>query len=263
MLIDCPSCQRSYHIARISVDRRGRRIHCTGCGTYFVVGPLLPDVSERQLSAGGFAMATAGAIPPPPATDAGWHTPAISAPWRPQGRISAVTVSTRTQPEAARRRGRPLRPLWQAGMALAGLGLAMGLIKARDEVVRRVPGAGAAYAMIGLPVNLRGLELQRVHSTLLADGGGSVLAVEGEIVNDRDRQLPVPDMRLSVRSAQGQELYSWTAQAPKAKLDAGETIAFRARLVAPPANGQAVMVRFADAEAAPGAGSLVSSPQVR
>jgi hypothetical protein len=58
----------------------------------------------------------------------------------------------------------------------------------------------------------------------------------------------VPELRLAVRDDQGHEIYTWGAASPKTKLEGGETIAFRARLVAPPADGHDVFVRFAAAE---------------
>jgi hypothetical protein len=58
----------------------------------------------------------------------------------------------------------------------------------------------------------------------------------------------VPPVALTVLGADGQAKYAWTTPAPKARLEAGETIAFRARLAAPPAEGADVLVRFASAE---------------
>ena len=60
------------------------------------------------------------------------------------------------------------------------------------------------------------------------------------------RNHAVPALRIAVRDKAHNELYSWTAPAPKTKLDAGETIVFRSRLAAPPEDGQDLMVSFAD-----------------
>jgi hypothetical protein len=72
-----------------------------------------------------------------------------------------------------------------------------------------------------------------------------VLVTEGEIVNIRRERNNVPAVTLAVRGANGLDRYSWTAPTPKARLEAGEKIAFRARLASPPEDGAEVLVRFA------------------
>jgi hypothetical protein len=126
----------------------------------------------------------------------------------------------------------------------------MGLIGLREKIVRAAPPTAAAYAAFGLPVNLAGLELRGVHSQIVMEGPRKVLTIEGEIVNTRREANRVPSVALTVRSETGQEKYSWTTQAPKSKLEAGEKIAFRARLASPPEGGSDVLVRFASLDEA-------------
>lgn len=122
---------------------------------------------------------------------------------------------------------------------------ATALIALRERIVRILPQAAVAYRAAGLPVNLAGLELRDVHSRIVIDGARKVLTIEGEIVNVRREQNRVPPVKLAVRGENGLERYSWTAPAPKSRLEAGETIAFRARLASPPEDGADVLVRFA------------------
>src|SRR5581483_5044913 len=109
------------------------------------------------------------------------------------------------------------------------------------------PGTASIFAWIGLPVNLRGLALRDVGGTLLQDGQRHVLAVAGEIANLRSYPQAVPAVRVGLRAADGREIYAWTAAVSQSKLGAGETIAFRTRLLAPPREAREVVVRFADA----------------
>lgn len=127
---------------------------------------------------------------------------------------------------------------------------ATALIALRERIVRVLPPAASAYRAAGLPVNLAGLELRDVRSRIVMDGARKVLAVEGEIVNIRREQNRVPPMRLAVRGENGLDRYTWTAPAPKSRLDAGERIAFRARLASPPEDGADVLVRFAKVDEA-------------
>jgi predicted Zn finger-like uncharacterized protein len=129
-----------------------------------------------------------------------------------------------------------------------GLGLivlAMALIGFREHVVRLAGSSAPIYAAIGLPVNLPGLSIRAMKSTLLEAPEARVLAIEAEITNIRPTQTPLPDLRLALRGPDGQEIYSWTAKPPKARLEAGESIAFKTRLSAPPEGARDLMVRFA------------------
>ena len=131
-----------------------------------------------------------------------------------------------------------------AAVALA----ATALIGLRAPIVRLAPPLAGAYRAVGLPVNLAGLELRDVRSKIVMEGARKVLVTEGEIVNIRREQNRVPSISLAIRGANGLDRYSWTAPAPKSRLEAGEKIAFRARLAAPPEDGADVLVRFAKAE---------------
>jgi hypothetical protein len=125
---------------------------------------------------------------------------------------------------------------------------AMALIALREKIVRIAPLSATFYSGIGLPVNLAGLELRSLKSQIVIDGVRKVLTIEGEIVNLRREANRVPPMALTVRGENGLDKYAWTEPAPKARLEPGETIAFRARLASPPPDGANVLVRFASAE---------------
>jgi hypothetical protein len=117
----------------------------------------------------------------------------------------------------------------------------------REAIVRTVPAGARIYAMLGLPVNLRGLAFRDVKGILLDEGQQRVLAIAGEISNLRGSTWPVPDLRIAVRGSDGREMYTWTTAAPKPDLEAGETVAFRARLATPPEGAREIVVRFAEA----------------
>jgi len=120
----------------------------------------------------------------------------------------------------------------------------MALIGLRNKIVRVAPPTARVYAAIGLPVNLAGLELRDVRSRIVMDGARKVLTIEGEIVNLRREASRVPQVALTVRGEDGRDQYAWTTRPPKAKLEPGEAMPFRARLVSPPENGADVLVRF-------------------
>jgi predicted Zn finger-like uncharacterized protein len=118
------------------------------------------------------------------------------------------------------------------------------LVGWRDDFVRVFPQTASFYAMLELPVNLRGVTLDNVATTTEQHDGVPILVVEGNIVNDSRRIVDVPRLKFVVRNAAREEVYSWTAVPPRPNLPPGDTVAFRSRLASPPPDGRDVLVRF-------------------
>ena len=222
MLIDCPGCAASYHITKAALGPNGRRVACPRCETVWLAAPSLPE-------AAGFIKATPHFSPEekPPAKQSA-YVRAIAAP----------------VPRELRPRGMGL-----AGKLLAGtaaLALAMGLIASRDAVARVWPGAGRLYAEIGMPVGGQSLAIRELHTALARVNGEVFLSVEGVIFNRRQQETAVPPIRLAIRDAAGNELYTWQVAPPRHALQGGDSLPFRARLAAPPADGRDVVAHFAN-----------------
>ena len=141
---------------------------------------------------------------------------------------------------------------WRARGAMAPAFVLAGLviigataITCRTTIVSITPATAAVYAGVGLPVNLRGLSIAKLHVTVTqqTDGPGELL-ITGEIDNLRDGKTSVPDLHLALRGEDGREIYVWTTKGPKTSLDARERVPFRARLAAPPAGVRDVLVKF-------------------
>jgi len=118
------------------------------------------------------------------------------------------------------------------------------LVGWRGDVVRILPQTASFYSMLGLPVNLRGLAFDSITTTTEQHEGVPILVVEGSVVNNTRKIVDVPRLKFVVRNAANEEVYSWTAVAPRATLPPGEAVAFRSRLASPPTDGRDVLVRF-------------------
>jgi len=118
------------------------------------------------------------------------------------------------------------------------------LVGWRGDVVRILPQTASFYSMLGLSVNLRGLAFDSVATTTEQHEGVPILVVEGSVVNNTRKIVDVPRLKFVVRNAANEEVYSWTAVAPRATLPPGEAVAFRSRLASPPTDGRDVLVRF-------------------
>jgi hypothetical protein len=125
-------------------------------------------------------------------------------------------------------------------MLLASAGLA-----ARASLLRAAPGLAPIYASFGLPTDPGEAVLSGVAAKQMSEAGRDVLVIEGSVSDHSGKALPVANLRLAVQDAGGREIYHWTIAAPKPRLSPDETVAFRARLEAPPAEGRHVFVRFA------------------
>ena len=233
MIIDCPACASAYHIARASLGENGRKLRCAQCRQVWHATPGVGEDSAGEAATEITAEATSERSRPADYGELYGETP--PRPPSPARRA------------AAWRMPRPSASLL-AGIAIVASG--MGAVAARGAIVRHVPATARLYAAIGLPVNLRGLDLRHVTSTLIGEGAQRVLAVEGEIANLALAEAAVPAIGVAVRGPDGRNIYSWTAPAPKARLAAGETVPFRARLAAPPESARDVVVRFEPAGAA-------------
>lgn len=133
---------------------------------------------------------------------------------------------------------------------LAGLAF---VIPARESVVRALPDTARLYAMIGLPVNVRGVEFSQFIAERSTVAGLQVLSIEGSISNVVDRSVPLGPLRLALMGAEGQELFVWRVEPQADLLDPEQSLAIASELTAPPANVDGVAVRFLqDGERLPG-----------
>jgi len=272
MNIVCPNCTTFFAIDPARLGPAGRMVRCARCKHVWMARPEPAPPPENTAPA--FASVGAGlADAEPDALE--WHdpgpqpdlpraeTPLIDSPSivtdLPASRASGNDV-TEPAPDAAlreprrgswmrwraeRRRGRARRRLsLLAALCLAMAALAAALIVWRSDVVRLLPQTAAFYRLIGLDVNLRGLRLRDVRLSTEVVDGKLVLVIEGHIAGTAPQAVDLPRLRLVLRDRKGTEIYAWNTVLDQAVLKPGETISFRSRLAAPPADAHRVDVRF-------------------
>ena len=217
MLIDCPSCARSYHVARAEIGESGRTLICPRCeASWFVDG----DGARRDLTPAAPTFELTGSTIRP--RDIGHPRPAR---WRAFLGRAAVTSAA------------------AAGLVsfvcLVGVG-----VVGRQSVVRDLPRTAGLYRMLGMPVNVRGLAFTNVAARVAAPSND--LAVTGEIRNVARHRVPVTRIAYEVRDAAGVAVASWTEAAPTRMLAGSASVSFTSRPHAIPGEGRSVMVRFDD-----------------
>lgn len=266
MLLTCPACSASYRVSPGSLGV-GRTVRCARCRVeWFAEGSepptaaLDPNDDPVIVIEGDVIDAFEGRGEPPLDAERDASS-AATAPERSgprkaglfrRGTAPSTSGSVRPRRAAAprgvvaqspaRRLFAKVRPIAVVA-AVACAALASALV-ARDDLVRRAPSLASLFAVVGLPVNVRGLEIADVRSVEEIDDGVPILLVTGSIANVAKAAVDVPRLRLAVKSRDDRELYSWTTVLGRASLNPGESASFRARLASPPAEGQAIDVRF-------------------
>ncbi len=154
------------------------------------------------------------------------------------------TVAARRHWLGSERRMRrwPLSPLHAGILALAIANVIV--IGWRSDMVRLLPQTASFYALLGLPVNLRGLTLTDVVTGTEEREGVPILVVEGNVVNNGRKAVEVPRLKFVVRNAARQEIYSWTGLPSRPALQPGQAATFRARLASPPPDAHDLILRF-------------------
>ncbi|GJE41720.1 zinc-ribbon domain-containing protein [Methylobacterium soli] len=247
MLIVCPACASQYRIEADRVGMDGRSVRCAACRETWFITPadvLAGRAEELDIERfGADALAEAG----PRGADAS-DAVVDNVPPRPR---AGARSKARTGSAKARRGLAGISPAAAAALVLmAALPLAL---LARSTVVRAMPQTAGLYARIGLPVNLRGLELRDVvaFSSPAEAGRPAQLVIEGDVVGLAKGGAALSPIEVEVRDALDHALRTLTVPAPRPALAEGESARFRASFADPPAQGRAIELRFAPAVPAP------------
>jgi predicted Zn finger-like uncharacterized protein len=282
MHIICPHCTTSYAINLATLGVAGRTVRCSRCKEVWLARP--EDATEAVAPAPAMAAAgePSGSTDAAaewealareddsqeqdtPVVD----SPSISGDWPADDEGSPQAEET-DWPSIARHDAhdaefaRPQRlswfqKLWRSPALFRALGkpfvslptacaamgaLVLALVIWRVDVVRLLPQTDAFYKLVGLEVNLRGLMFKDVRITSETVEGKPVLVIEGVITGEARKPVELPQLRFSVRDAQGAEIYAWNAVLEQPVLKPGERAWFKSRLASPPPEGRSIDVRF-------------------
>ena len=241
MLIRCPTCASGYELDA-DLLTEGRILRCAHCRDAWAHSARLTDVwaakpQDRYSSFDRKDLVTEAH------SKRGVAEPAPIAPRS----LAATLMQSITGSRVAGTLRRHATAGAGATFLVAAVGGGMAAVALKERVVSAFPPSAAVFATLGLPVNLRGLALGEIRSTVEIGAGASTLTLEGHITNMRAESSAVPPIRIAVRDSSQRELYYWTVPAPKPRLDVGETVLFRSQLSAPPRDGQDLVVSFAEA----------------
>jgi len=254
MIITCPRCATRYLLETGVVRPPGRQVRCARCQhTWFQDAPLdLPTpipvpVEEPEFPAGPVTDKSR-MLPPPPGSIAQplprFEIPApLTHPSSPSSSPS-VSIPGFGVSDRLRARSRSMAGIFALVALVAGFPLLF--FSLPEEIVQLWPESASLYEWLDMPVNARGFKIIATHSQEM-NGSVPTIAIKGQIINETDRELAVPKIRLSVRDKDQKELYHWTVLADQQRLGPHEEGSFTARLESPPPDAADLEVRFAKA----------------
>jgi predicted Zn finger-like uncharacterized protein len=254
MIITCPRCATRYLLETGVVRPPGRQVRCARCQhTWFqdaaldLPTPIPVPVEEPEYPAGPVTDKSR-MLPPPPGSIA-QPLPRFEIPAPLTHPPSPSSSSSRSIPgfgvsDRVRTRSRSMIGIVALVALVAGFPLLFFLLP--QEIVRLWPESASLYDWLDMPVNARGFKIIATHSQEM-NGSVPTIAIKGQIINETDRELEVPKIRLSVRDKDKRELYHWTVLADQQKLGPREEGSFTARLESPPPDAADLEVRFAKA----------------
>ncbi|MFK7792453.1 MAG: hypothetical protein AB8B88_07265 [Devosiaceae bacterium] len=136
---------------------------------------------------------------------------------------------------------------------VVGFVVLIAAIPQRDAVVRMIPDLAPLYALVGLDVNVRGVEFSQFTAERSTVAGVALLRIEGAMTNLEGADVPLSPLRLALLSDTGSELFVWRIEPDAIGLMPGQSLPISSELTAPPESVASVAVRFLqDGEQLPG-----------
>ena len=232
MILTCPSCRTRYRTDSGHFKPPGRDVRCAKCGEVWfqrsselgAQGDQEP-VRETLVNSGGQDLRA----PPEPSSGFGIR-PMREAPER-----------------DVRPRGTALAKFVASGALIVLVAtIAWAIVQYRQTIVGLWPQSASLYDVLGLPVNVSGIEITEIAYRRDMQNGVAVLSVTGKLVNVSNRELPIPQIRVVLLDDAKRELYQWTFDAGIPSLKPGAESPFVTRLSSPPPAARNLHVRFAE-----------------
>ena len=261
MIISCPSCQTRYQVEEAKFPPLGRTVRCAKCGNSWHQAAPEPEPAPA------IADEAIGTVPDfaPGAPETASQPESAPTP-EPEASPTAgirPTFQPLSPPRAAKprrsllpKREGPILPLigvvagWLVLIGVV-LAIAISAVRYRQDIASIWPPSAGVYSSLGMKVSASPIDFRNVDYHREIEDGVVVLAVTGRIVNNGNRELPVPQtIRITLNDGDNRELYHWSFHprlangTPVTRLKPGESVPFVTRLSSPPAASRHLEVRF-------------------
>ena len=249
MILTCPQCATRYQIEDAKFPPGGRNVRCAKCGHQWFQAPPAPDVES------GLATPVAAVLPPTPAP------PSKSTVAKPDSEVPReapvpTPLPIPVQQEVVPSPATPTRraPGEQTAVAAGWIGLAAilllivwGGVRYRDAIASVWPQTSTLYAALGMPVNTRGIAFTSVSYRRETEAGQQVLTVNGTLVNVSGRDVPVPNIEVTLTDNGQRKVDHWVFSPGISNMKPGQRTAFATRRTNPPSEARHLEMAFAEA----------------
>lgn len=283
MIITCPHCHTNYQVADQAIGENGRSVQCASCHQSWhadrasarppAAQVAVSSEEEEALDAAMGAAEPAPAIPvktktEPPAdepAETGEEPPATA---KGKSRRKRRGLGERAQARVAARRRRAIaarlpaariRRIFGSTMLVAAVAILIGFFALAGPIVRLVPDLASLYRLVGMDINIVGLDFSDVRTVRASNNGHELLVIEARVSNVTEKLVYVPSVRVTLNDAEGEQIYEWSVVPNAAVLQAGESMKFETQLAAPPPNVAAVRLRFEPGKRIPETPSIVTN----
>jgi predicted Zn finger-like uncharacterized protein len=239
MILTCTSCATRYFAPDDSIPPQGRTVRCAACGTSWR--------AERELVLDNTAEEALTLVQ---------DEPQLTREQIERARKAAGAGASPTAQARARQQQRQkLEKLRSAATAWAGIAgvAALVLVLAvvfRQGVAKIWPNTASAYAMVGLNVNITGLEFSDLQITRSIEPSSPSITIAGSVRNIGGKARKPPVLRFGLRDHNGDEVKSWLTSLAGAEIPPGGARQFKSTLSNPPVSAVDIEATFATASEA-------------
>jgi predicted Zn finger-like uncharacterized protein len=213
MLLICPECSAKYNVADGAIPSAGRAVRCAAChhgwtqmpeAPLAVAADLAGEVNKDQTNNGLRRRPKAQSAPPA----------------EPHARMRK-RVHDKIEMGHRLAAGIP----WGIAACLA-IGAISAAISYRTDIVRAWPKSASAFALIGKPANLYGIDIRGVQARAGLDIKGPRVVVAGVLASVSRKPEPVAYLKVKLVDAKGVEKLSWLVDPGVTVLEPGKTHVF-------------------------------------
>lgn len=233
MLLKCPECSAKYQIAKTAIPEAGRNVRCAACGHFWFQLPF-DEAGDLELNQ-STAVADVASLDAKKNKRFGSQKSNSNAPHE---KIRKAANDRKIFSQVA-----AIAIGWVLAIAVVGGGL-FAAISNRNSIVGKWPKSASAFAFIGVPANIYGIEISQVKVRVGIDAQGPRIVVSGVINSISNTDKLVPYLRVSLVDASGVQKAKWLADPGVTVLKAHSHKAFETIWRNPPAGQLVAVVTF-------------------
>jgi predicted Zn finger-like uncharacterized protein len=233
MLLICPECSAKYNVADGAIPPAGRSVRCAACNHAWTQLPEAPVATAANLANDEKKSETNNGLRKRPKA-------LVPEPAEPHARMRK-RVHDRIEMGNRVAAGVP----WGIAACLA-IGAITTAIAYRTDIVRAWPKSASAFAAIGKPANLYGIDIRGIQVRAGMDTKGPRVVVAGVLASVSRKAEPVAYLKVKLVDAKGVEKLSWLVDPGVEILAPGKTHVFETARSNPVPGDLKVVVAFAE-----------------